>query len=39
MRLGGEEVTLRSCAKCEGRWWVRGERTLSLEEVLDLAAA
>lgn len=37
MRIAGEEITFRRCAKCEANVWEGGEGRISLEEVLDLA--
>ena len=30
----GEELTLRSCSRCDSRWWLRGDRPADLQQVL-----
>jgi hypothetical protein len=30
----GEELTLRSCSRCDSRWWLRGDSPADLEQVL-----
>ena len=37
MRIAGEEVTFRRCARCESNVWEAGAGRISLESVLDLA--
>jgi hypothetical protein len=38
MRVGGEEITFRRCARCEANAWEGEEgRRLSLDRVLELA--
>jgi transcription elongation factor Elf1 len=33
-----ESVEFYSCRRCEAKWWVRGGDSISLDEVLNLAA-
>lgn len=33
-----ESVEFSSCRRCEAKWWERGGDTISLDEVLNLAA-
>jgi transcription elongation factor Elf1 len=33
----GTEVAFYTCHQCEARWWNRGDESLDLEVVLDLA--
>jgi hypothetical protein len=37
MRVGGEEITFRRCAKCEANAWEGEDGRLSLDRVLELA--
>lgn len=37
--LGEAQMTLRSCSRCDIRWWERDGKSVSLTGVLDLAAA
>jgi hypothetical protein len=39
MRVGGEEITFRRCARCEANAWEGEEGLLSLDRVLELARA
>lgn len=39
MRIGGEEVTFRRCARCESNVWEGQAGRISLDRVLDLARA
>ena len=36
--LAGRKVTMRSCSRCDRRWWESGGERLELPGVLDLAA-
>jgi transposase-like protein len=38
IQVGGEPVTLYSCSHCDRRWWQGMEGSLSLENVLGIAA-
>jgi len=35
----GEELTLRSCSRCDSRFWSRGEATIDLDGALATVAA
>jgi hypothetical protein len=35
--LSGEQVRMRSCSRCDTRWWERGGSQIDLEAVLELA--
>jgi Zn-finger nucleic acid-binding protein len=37
LELGGD-LHLRSCSRCDTRWWLRGDEPADLEEVLDAVA-
>jgi hypothetical protein len=37
MKVGGEEITFRRCARCEANAWEGEEGRLSLDRVLELA--
>lgn len=37
MRVGGNELVFRRCARCEANRWEREESVLTLDEVLELA--
>ena len=37
MRVGGEEITFRRCARCEANAWEGEDGRLSLDRVLELA--
>jgi hypothetical protein len=37
MRVGGEEITFRRCARCEANAWEGEAGRLSLDRVLELA--
>jgi hypothetical protein len=39
MRVGGEEITFRRCARCEANAWEGEEGRVSLDHVLELARA
>ena len=39
LNLRDQQVTMRSCAVCENRWWEMGGERLSLPSVLALVAA
>jgi len=30
----GDELTLRSCSRCDSRFWTRGDRSIDLDGVL-----
>lgn len=34
----GDDLTLRSCSRCDSRWWLRGDRPADLRQVLDVVA-
>lgn len=36
LELGGSEVTLHACVRCEHRWWDRDGEQVALDEVLHL---
>lgn len=38
LTVGGEQVTMRSCSRCETRWWEHDGEPMSLEHVRALAA-
>ena len=38
INLGGE-LQLRSCSRCDQRWWSRGETPARLDQVLSTVAA
>jgi hypothetical protein len=38
MRVAGEVVILRSCSTCDLRWWGGIDGSLTLDDVLGLAA-
>ena len=38
LTLKGSKVTMRSCSKCETRWWDTDGEKVSLTKVFDLAA-
>jgi hypothetical protein len=35
----GEDLVLRSCSRCDSRWWLRGEQPAALDEVLGVVGA
>ncbi len=37
MKIAGEDVTFRSCGRCEAKHWLNAEGPLPLARVLDLA--
>ena len=37
MSLQGEDVRMRSCSRCDTRWWERNGDRIDLEAVLELA--
>lgn len=39
LRPRGELVTMRSCSRCESRWWHKGGELVSLPSVLEIVAA
>jgi hypothetical protein len=39
MKVGGEEITFRRCARCEANAWEGEDGRLSLDHVLELARA
>ncbi len=38
VRMGDRNLTMRSCSRCEGRWWDSDGERLDLPGVLGLAA-
>jgi len=38
LEVGGEPVALHSCSSCDRRWWESLDGSLSLVDVLELAA-
>ncbi len=36
--VGDQEVTMRSCSRCDSRWWDRDGEPVALPEVLELAS-
>lgn len=39
LTVGQRQVTMRSCSRCDTRWWASEGRSLRLEGVLALASA
>lgn len=39
LQIKGERVTMRSCARCELRWWEKDGERLALPSVLEFVAA
>jgi hypothetical protein len=37
MRINGEELTFRRCARCEAKTWATADGRVPLSEVLELA--
>lgn len=37
--MGAEPITMYSCSYCDRRWWQGMDGSLSLDSVLDIAAA
>lgn len=35
----GDELVLRSCSRCDRRWWLRGEKPTEIGAVLDVVRA
>lgn len=38
LTLAGRPIVMRSCSRCETRWWGADGRDARLDEVLDIAA-
>jgi hypothetical protein len=36
LQVGGRDLTLHSCVRCEQRWWDRDGKMVYLDHVLDL---
>jgi Zn-finger nucleic acid-binding protein len=34
----GDDLLLRSCSRCDSRWWSRGDEPAELDEVLGVVA-
>jgi hypothetical protein len=39
LTMKDRQVTMRSCSKCDSRWWASDGEDLALPRVLDLATA
>ena len=38
LTVAEERVTMRSCSRCDKRWWVRNEELVPVSGILELAA-
>lgn len=39
LNVGEDAVTMRSCSKCDRRWWVRNGELVPVSGILELASA